>query len=153
MKIQHDYDTYVRLWRLLRRTRRLFQERHVMFCPRRILQEWLPAEATDEFIYDVCRKAGLEGYGLLPSPLESAFESRNFLIAFVSRYLDTDGPISVYPLVKRAFREVYPNVKISVMKRKKEEGNKTRNPARNKSCRVYPGWKVGLEPTTFRTTI
>ena len=29
----------------------------------------------------------------------------------------------------------------------------TRNPARNKSCRVYLGWKVGLEPTTFRTTI
>ena len=120
MKIQHDYETYVRLWRLLRRTRRLFKERHVMFCPRRILQEWLPDEATDQFIYDVCRKAGLEGYGLLPSPLESAFESRNFLIAFVSRYLDTDGPISVYPLVRRAFREVYPNVKISVMKRKKE---------------------------------
>ena len=45
---------------------------------------WLPDEATDGFIYDVCRKAGLEGYGLLPSPLESAFESRNFLIAFVS---------------------------------------------------------------------
>ena len=29
----------------------------------------------------------------------------------------------------------------------------TRNPARNESCRVYLGWKVGLEPTTFRTTI
>lgn len=28
-----------------------------------------------------------------------------------------------------------------------------RNPARNESCRVYLGWKVGLEPTTFRTTI
>ena len=29
----------------------------------------------------------------------------------------------------------------------------TRNPARNESCGVYLGWKVGLEPTTFRTTI
>ena len=120
MEIRNDYDTYVRLWRLLRRTRRLFRDRHVMFCPRRILQEWLPDEATDQFIYDVCRKAGLEGYGLLPSPLESAFESRNFLIAFVSRYLHASCPVVCYPLMSRAFHEVYPKAKLSLLRWRKE---------------------------------
>ena len=120
MEIRNDYDTYVRLWRLLRRTRRLFRERHVMFCPRRILQEWLPDEATDQFIYDVCRKAGLEGYGLLPSPLESAFESRDFLIGFLSRYLHISCPVVIYPLMVRAFHEVYPKAKLSLMRWRKE---------------------------------
>jgi hypothetical protein len=119
MKIQHDYETYVRLWRLLRRTRRLFKERHVMFCPRRILQEWLPDEATDQFIYDVCHQAGLEGYTLLPSPYESALESRDFLIGFLSRYLHISCPVVIYPLMVRAFHEVYPKAKGSVKRRRK----------------------------------
>ena len=116
MKIQHDYETYVRLWRLLRRTRRLFKERHVMFCPRRILQEWLPDEATDQFIYDVCHQAGLEGYTLLPSPYESALESRDFLIGFLSQYLHIGSPIVCYSLMSRAFHEVYPKAKVSLMR-------------------------------------
>ena len=28
-----------------------------------------------------------------------------------------------------------------------------KKPCKKESCRVYLGWKVGLEPTTFRTTI
>ena len=120
MEIRNDYDTYVRLWRLLRRTRRLFRERHVMFCPRRILQEWLPDEATDQFIYDVCHQAGLEGYTLLPSPYESALESRDFLIGFLSRYLHISCTVVIYPLMVRAFHEVYPKAKLSLMRWRKE---------------------------------
>ena len=120
MEIRNDYDTYVRLWRLLRRTRRQFRERHVMFCPRRILQEWLPDEATDQFIYDVCHQAGLEGYTLLPSPYESALESRDFLIGFLSRYLHISCTVVIYPLMVRAFHEVYPKAKLSLMRWRKE---------------------------------
>lgn len=56
---------------------------------------------------------------------------------------------SVYNILKEVLLQfVYMTKKISA-----QYGYITRNPARNESCRVYLGWKVGLEPTTFRTTI
>ena len=56
---------------------------------------------------------------------------------------------SVYNILKEVLLQfVYMTKKNSA-----QYGYITRNPARNESCRVYLGWKVGLEPTTFRTTI
>ena len=56
---------------------------------------------------------------------------------------------SVYNILKEVLLQfVYMTKKNST-----QYGYITRNPARNESCRVYLGWKVGLEPTTFRTTI
>ena len=54
---------------------------------------------------------------------------------------------SVYNILKEVLLQfVYMTKKISA-----QYVYITRNPARNESFRVYLGWKVGLEPTTFRT--
>ena len=59
MTINNTQECFVQLWRLLERTRRLLGGQYKRFCIRRVLKTWFGIEATDKFIWDVCRQMTL----------------------------------------------------------------------------------------------
>ena len=56
------------LWRRLERTRRLLGGQCKRYCIRNILKAWFGSEATDDFIWEVCRLSEQEGWNELPIP-------------------------------------------------------------------------------------
>ena len=59
MKIENNQECFVQLWRKLERTRCLLGGQYKRFCIRRVLQSWFGLEATDDFIWEVCRQMSL----------------------------------------------------------------------------------------------
>ena len=87
--IENKYECFVALWRKLERTRQLFGMQYRRFCIRRVLQSWLGAEATDDFIWEVCYNTVVDdqqvyGLDILPPPALYPRKSREFLRALVS---------------------------------------------------------------------
>lgn len=66
--IQNNKEDFVLLWRLLKRTRHFLREHHKRFCIREVLKLWFEGEATDDFIWEVCKACELGGWDELPSP-------------------------------------------------------------------------------------
>ena len=66
--IDNTQETFVALWRLLRRTRRYCHLHCKRFCIRRVLQLWFGGEATPEFIWQVCHLCCQAGWDQLPPP-------------------------------------------------------------------------------------
>ena len=89
-EIQNTKECFVQLWRELERTRHLFGRQYKRFCIRRVLRSWMPAEATDDFIWEVCDKTSLGfgdpiyGYDELPPPTLHPRKSRELLRALVA---------------------------------------------------------------------
>ena len=65
IEIQNTQECFVQLWRKLERTRRLLRENHKRFSERNILKMWLGYNATDDFIWEVCRLASDEDNDLI----------------------------------------------------------------------------------------
>lgn len=107
-KFGNNYDTYLYLWRLFRYTRQSFHDRYKLFCPRRILQEWLPGMADDEFIYEVCSLAELGGFQLLPRPSVYPLPAREFIKSLMRVLLDLKEREVNFDYLDRAYSEVYP---------------------------------------------
>ena len=107
-KFGNNYNTYLYLWRLFRYTRHSFHGRFKMFCARRILQEWLPEKADDEFIYEVCHLAELGGFQLLPNPSVYPVPAREFIKSLVRVLLDLKEREVSFDDLDRAYSEVYP---------------------------------------------
>ena len=82
--IQNNKECFVQLWLQLERTRQLFGMQYKRFCIRRVLRSWMPTEATDEFIWEVCYLSEQEGYNELPSPTLYPRKCREFLRALVA---------------------------------------------------------------------
>ena len=88
--IQNNKECFVALWLQLERTRQLFGMQYKRFCIRRILRSWMPTEATDEFIWEVCCLASYDeanpicGYDELPPPTLHPRKSRELLRALVA---------------------------------------------------------------------
>ena len=126
IEIRNDYDCFVALWRQLERTRQLFGMQYRRFCIRRVLRSWMPAEATDDMIWEVCRLATYDDespvYGLdeLPPPSLYPRPCREFLRALVAAKLDITTLHVNMKAMDEAYREVFPErTGNSVSKKKK----------------------------------
>ena len=84
MKLSNSQECFVQLWRLLERTRRLLGGQYKRFCIRRVLKTWFGIEATDDFIWKVCRLCEQEGWNQLPPPSLYPRKHREFLRAVVA---------------------------------------------------------------------
>ena len=88
--IQNNEQCFVQLWLRLERTRQLFGMQYRRFCIRRVMKSWMPTEATDEMIGEVCELASPHEYepvyGLdeLPAPALHPRKCREFLRALVA---------------------------------------------------------------------
>lgn len=90
IEIRNSQECFVALWRELERTRQRFGVEYRRFCIRRVMREWFGAEATDDYIWDVCYMVSDHVddpvYGLTELPLPSLYPlvHREFLRALVA---------------------------------------------------------------------
>jgi len=115
----------VQLWRMLERTRRLLGGQYKRFCIRRVLKLWFGIEANDDFIWEVCHLAAVdgepqEGWNELPLPSLYPRKHRELLRAIVA----VKTGISFYKIdlkaLDRAYSIAFPHsTPINVNKKKK----------------------------------
>ena len=124
--IRNNKECFVALWLQLERTRQLFGMQYKRFCIRRVLRSWMPTEATDEFIWAVCRLASYDeanpicGYDVLPPPTLYPRKSREFLRALVAVKLGIGMRKVDVKALDEAYSIVFPHsTKINVNKKKK----------------------------------
>ena len=122
MNIENNQECFVQLWRKLERTRRLLGGQYKRFCIRSILKSWFPAEANNNFIWEVCHRCEQEGWNELPLPSLYPRKHRELLRAIVAVRLG----ISFYKINLKALDAAYsiafPNsTPINVNKKKKNE--------------------------------
>ena len=103
MKIENTQECFVQLWLRLERTRRLLGGQYKRFCIRRVLKTWFGFEATDDFIWEVCRRCEQEGWNELPPPSLYPRKHRELLRAIVSVKLG----ISYYRVDLKALDKAY----------------------------------------------
>ena len=125
IEIQNTQDCFVQLWRMLERTRRLLGGQYKRFCIRRVLKLWFGIEANDDFIWEVCHLAAVdgepqEGWNELPVPSLYPRKHRELLRAIVA----VKTGISFYKIdlkaLDRAYSIAFPHsTPINVNKKKK----------------------------------
>lgn len=126
IEIRNDYECFVALWRQLERTRQMFGMQYRRFCIRRVLLSWFGAEATDDFIWEVCFNTVVDGeqkYGLdeLPAPSLHPRTCREFLRALVAVRLGIGMRKVDLKALDKAYSEAYPHsTPINVNKKKRE---------------------------------
>jgi len=108
MNIDNTQECFVQLWLRLERTRRLLGGQYKRFCIRHVLKTWFGFEATDDFIWEVCRRALVddepqEGWDELPLPSLYPRKHRELLRAIVSVKLG----ISFYKVNLKALDAAY----------------------------------------------
>ena len=84
IEIQNNQEYFVQLWRKLERTRCLLGGQYKRFCIRNVLKSWFPAEANDNFIWEVCHLCEQEGWNELPLPSLCPRKHRELLRAIVA---------------------------------------------------------------------
>ena len=84
VKIENSQECFVQLWLRLERTRRLLGGQYKRFCIRNVLKVWFPAEANDDFIWQVCHLCEQEGWNELPLPCLYPRPHRELLRAIVA---------------------------------------------------------------------
>ena len=89
MNFENTQDCFVQLWRRLERTRQLLHTHYKRFCIRNVLKAWFGTEATDDFIWQVCRLAAVSdepqaGWDELPRPSLYPRRHRELLRAVVA---------------------------------------------------------------------
>ena len=115
----------MQLWLQLERTRQLFGMQYKRFCIRRVLRSWMPTEATDDFIWEVCDLTSLAfdepvyGYDELPPPSLKPRKSREFIRALVAQKLGIGVRQVSLKELDAAYHSVFPkSIPINVRKRK-----------------------------------
>ena len=106
--IENTQECFVQLWRKLERTRRLLGGQYKRFCIRRVLKTWFGFEADDNFIWEVCHRAAVDGepqagWDELPLPSLYPRKHRELLRAIVSVKLG----ISYYKIDLKALDSAY----------------------------------------------
>ena len=84
MEIENNLETFVLLWRMMERTRRLLAGHYKRFCIRNILKVWFDTEANDDFIWQVCHMCEQEGWNELQKPSLYPRQHRELLRAIVA---------------------------------------------------------------------
>ena len=123
--IENNQECFVQLWQMLERTRRLLGGQYKRFCIRRVLKLWFGIEANDDFIWEVCHLAAVdgepqEGWNELPLPSLYPRKHRELLRAIVA----VKTGISFYKIdlkaLDRAYSIAFPHsTPINVNKKKK----------------------------------
>jgi hypothetical protein len=108
IEIKNSQDCFVQLWRMLERTRRLLGGQYKRFCIRRVLKLWFGIEANDDFIWEVCHLAAVdgepqEGWNELPVPSLYPRKHRELLRAIVA----VKTGISFYKIDLKALDRAY----------------------------------------------
>lgn len=133
MNIENNQECFVRLWRKLERTRRLLHVQYKRFCIRHVLRSWFGVEATDTFIWTVCRKMSMVltddddaddmpvgGWDELPLPSLSPRRHRELLRAVVAVRLGIGIRKVDLRALDSAYSSVFPrSTPINVNKKKK----------------------------------
>ena len=138
MEIRNDYECFVQLWLRLERTRQLLAMQYKRFCIRRVLQSWLGAEASDDFIWEVCFNTVVDDrqfYGLdeLPAPALHPRASREFLRALVAVRLGIGMRKVDLKALDRAYSEAFPHsTPLNVSKKKRREKDYRKNKTRDR---------------------
>ncbi len=115
----NDQESFVRLWRLLVRTKRYLRTEHKRFCIRRVLQTWLGPEATDIVIWRVCLISEQYGWDELPPPSLYPLKHREFLIAVASVCANIPLEKVHIKAVDKAYSKVFPHsTPINVVKKR-----------------------------------
>ena len=125
VKIENNQECFVQLWRMLERTRRLLGGQYKRFCIRSVLKLWFGVEANDDFIWEVCHMAAVdgepqEGWNELPVPSLYPRKHRELLRAIVA----VKTGISFYKIDLKALDAAYSiafpeSTPINVNKKKK----------------------------------
>ena len=125
--IKNNQECFVQLWLQLERTRRLLGGQYKRFCIRNILKTWFGIEANDNFIWEVCHRAMVDGapqagWDELPLPSLYPRKHRELLRAIVSVKLG----ISYYRVnlkaLDKAYSIAFPNsTAININKKVKSE--------------------------------
>ena len=84
IKIENNEACFVQLWLLLERTRLLLQGQCRRYCIRHVLKLWFPAEASDDFIWEVCLRCEQAGWDELLTPSLYPLKHRELLRAIVA---------------------------------------------------------------------
>ena len=127
--IENNYENFVTLWRQLERTRQMLGMQYRRFCIRRVLVSWFGAEATDDFIWEVCFNTIVDDrqyYGLdeLPAPALHPRASREFLRAVVAVRLGIGMRKVNLKALDRAYTEAFPHsTPLNVAKKKRRESS------------------------------
>ena len=131
MEISNTQECFVQLWLRLERTRRLLEGQYKRYSVRNVLKLWFGSEATDEFIWEVCRMAtlGLNNgnddepiYGNDTLPLPSLYprKHRELLRAIVAMRLGLSIRKVSLPALDAAYSIAFPkSTAINVNKKKK----------------------------------
>lgn len=106
--VTNDQAGFAHLWRQLAATRVRFEAIFKRFCIRRILQDWFPAIATDDWIFEICLECEQGGYDELPDPAVDWLPHRYFLLALIKPLLNDLGD---WDAIDMAYSEVFPDSK------------------------------------------
>ncbi|MDD7632279.1 MAG: D-Ala-D-Ala carboxypeptidase family metallohydrolase [Parabacteroides sp.] len=106
--VTNDQAGFAHLWRQLAETRVRFEAIFKRFCIRRILQDWFPAIATDDWIFEICLECEQGGYDELPDPAVDWLPHRYFLLALIKPLLNDLGDCDA---IDMAYSEVFPDSK------------------------------------------
>lgn len=106
--VTNDQAGFAHLWRQLAETRIRLEASYKRFCIRRILQDWFPAIATDDWIFEICLECEQGGYDELPDPAVDWLPHRYFLLALIKPLLNDLGDCDA---IDMAYSEVFPDSK------------------------------------------
>ena len=106
--VTNDQAGFAHLWRQLAATRVRFEAIFKRLCIRRILQDWFPAIATDDWIFEICLECEQGGYDELPDPAVDWLPHRYFLLALIKPLLNDLGDCDA---IDMAYSEVFPDSK------------------------------------------
>ena len=124
--VQNSQQSFVLLWLLLERTRRLLGGQCKRYCIRNVLKAWFGPQASDNMIWEVCHQCGQEGWNELQKPSLYPRQHRELLRAIVA----VCTGISYYRIDLKALDAAYsiafPNsTPINVNKKKRNGTNST----------------------------
>ena len=131
MTIENTQECFVQLWQQLERTRRLLGGQNKRYSVRNVLRVWFGYEATDDFVWEVCRMATLGlnngnddepiyGNDILPLPSLYPRKHRELLRAIVAVRLGLSIRKVSLPALDAAYSIAFPNsTSINVNKKKK----------------------------------
>ena len=118
---QNSQECFVRLWLRLECTRQLLQGQCRRFCIRNVLKSWFGYEATDDFIWEVCRLCEQEGWNELPIPSLYPRNHRELLRAIVAVRLGISFFKIDLKALDRAYSIAFPkSTPINVNKKRKQ---------------------------------
>ena len=106
--IDNTQECFVELWRKLEHTRRLHLLQRKRFCIRNILKTWLGLRASDDLIFEVCLRSGMEGWNELPPPQLEPRPHRELLRALTSATLGLSSCKVDLHALDRAYSIAFP---------------------------------------------